>query len=50
MAGRGSLQQRAEAIIQAVEQKEGFQKENGSVMLLQVPEAGENSDQYGGMA
>lgn len=50
VAGRGSLQQRAEAIIQAAEQKEGFQKENGSVMLLQVPEAGENSDQYGGMA
>lgn len=34
---QGGLQEKAEEIVQAAERKEGTQKENGSVILLRVP-------------
>ena len=36
LVGEGSLMERAGAVVQAVEQKEEPQKENGSVILLRV--------------
>ncbi len=50
LAEPGSLEEKAEAIIQKTEQKENAEKENGSVILLHLSTDSEKSWRYGGMA